>query len=34
MNLVLIELKSGAGLPEQVDRVRLVQRIFRLAETQ
>jgi glutamyl-tRNA reductase len=28
------ELKSGAGLPEQVDRVRLVQRIFRLAETQ
>jgi len=27
------ELKSGAGLPEQVDRVRLVQRIFRLAET-
>jgi glutamyl-tRNA reductase len=29
----LSELKSGAGLPEQVDRVRLVQRIFRLAET-
>jgi len=29
----IIELKSGAGLPEQKARVRLVQRIFRLAET-
>ena len=28
------ELKSGAGLPEQMARVRLVQRIFRLAEMQ
>jgi glutamyl-tRNA reductase len=28
------ELKSGAGLPEQTAQVRLVQRIFRLAETQ
>ncbi len=27
------ELKSGAGLPEQMTQVRLVQRIFRLADT-
>ena len=30
----ITELKSGAGLPEQMARVRLVQRIFRLAESQ
>jgi glutamyl-tRNA reductase len=29
----ITELKSGAGRPEQMARVRLVQRIFRLAET-
>ena len=29
----IAELKSGVGRPEQVARVRLVQRIFRLAET-
>ena len=30
----ITELKSGAGLPEQMVRVRLVQKIFGLAETQ